>query len=249
MCLTSLPWPHRLEAEGSSDNGRCVNSPPSVGIDQIRDLTTTLKRPPGRSAAAVRALGPADRERVRAAFGGDGAVPLFPFASLVAGARRRPEGGVLFEVFSRGFPLREDRLLVLEDRPADGGFGEPGRLWLGGARGLRAIERATLDAEAHAQLDRIVGRLRRAAVQVAEHRGPAGVDHKAVERRQGIERAMRRQEPLDRDAAQVLAEPAERFEPDAEAPASRYADVLSAVRGVDPSAAALAATAAPAATR
>jgi S1-C subfamily serine protease len=184
-----------------------------IGIDQVRDLMTTLKRAPRVADAASGPVGPVDREAVRSVLTSTEGTPLFPFGPLVAAARVLPSSALAYEVYTRSFPLDDTRLLVVEDLPSDKEFGDVGRVYLGNARGLRAWDRATLDADAQAQLSRIVGRLRAAAVATARFRAADVSTSKGHKRRRAIERELRRQTAVDRDVAQALLDLADRLGP------------------------------------
>ena len=75
-----------------------------IGIDQVRDLMTTLKRSARGPQEDLVALTGAP-EKLRAALG-----PLkemfFPFGGLVANIRMRPDGTLLFALILEGFPPR-----------------------------------------------------------------------------------------------------------------------------------------------
>ncbi|HZU83655.1 MAG TPA: S1C family serine protease, partial [Polyangiaceae bacterium] len=184
-----------------------------VGIDQVRDLMTTLKRAPRVADAAQGAVGASDRESVRAALAGPGSSPFFPFGPLVAAARVTPSGALAYEVYSRSFPLADERLLVVEDLPSESGFGEIWRVYLGNARGLRPCDRTSLDADAQAQLARIVARLRAGAVATSRFRTVDVSTSKGHKRRQAIERDLQRQAAVDRDVAQALLDLSDRLGP------------------------------------
>ncbi len=105
---------------------------------------TTLKRSPRRDHSDVSAL---DRKaRNRLVTGLEGAIdPFFPFDGVVAVARPRSDGALIFEVMSPGFPLRSiagpRRRGPAGRRPAEA-YGELGRIWVGGSFGLKAYPRA-----------------------------------------------------------------------------------------------------------
>ena len=88
-----------------------------VGIDQVRDLMATLKRAPRVATSDGAAPGSAERALVTASLGAPSGSPFFPFGPLVASVRPLPGGALVYEVYSRGFPLRDERLLVVEDLP------------------------------------------------------------------------------------------------------------------------------------
>jgi serine protease Do len=202
---------HAGYAEGSALNV-------VVGIDQVRDLMTTLKRTPRIHADAV-ALGPKDRAQLSVERApGD---PFFPFGALTASVRPRSDGALLFEVMSRDFPLRTHPIMVIEDLPAHTGpgndpFGELGRIWFGGPQGLKTYARTDLDAETQAQLGRVLDLLRHDAVQTFAWRvstreaTPNREKFDAVAR---LERTLRRNQLAHREPAQNMAELAERLGP------------------------------------
>jgi serine protease Do len=205
---------HAGYAEGSALNV-------VVGIDQVRDLMTTLKRTPRAHGDAV-ALGAKDRAQL--VTDGSRADPFFPFGALTAAVRSRSDGALLFEVLSRDFPLRTHPIVVLEDLPARPGagpeqgdaFGEPGRIWFGAPSGLKAYARADLDADTQAQLVRVLDLLRRDAMQTFAWRTSSKEGSQSRERFDAVarlERTLRRNQLANREPAQVVAEMAERLAP------------------------------------
>jgi hypothetical protein len=143
-----------------------------------------------------------------------------------------PDGGaLLFEVYSRGFPLHDERLLVLQDladppskeRGPEATFGHLGRVFLGNRRGLRAWSPASLDADAQAQLRRIVARLRVGALSTVRYRAVDPSTRQGVQKLQSLERSRERQAALDRDAAQSLGDLADRLGPKEGEPITPYA--------------------------
>src|SRR5207249_4790996 len=84
---------------------------------------------------------------------------------------------------------------------------------LGNGRGLRAWERNALDADAQAQLARILSRLRGGAVAAARYRIAGTSTSKGHKQRQAIERQLARQGAVDRDLAQTLTDLADRLGP------------------------------------
>jgi CBS domain-containing protein len=85
-----------------------------IGIDQLRELLTTLERPrhPQPEQGMV-SLDAAPRERVstRARVAGGS---FFPFGTLVAATHSRPDGALVFELKSRDFPLQTNPVLVID---------------------------------------------------------------------------------------------------------------------------------------
>ena len=187
-----------------------------IGVDQLRDLMANLRRAPrvGDPAADLSAR---DRDALAAVVGSE-TQAFFPFGNLVAVARKPPgegedAGALLLEVYSRGFPLRDDRLLVLQDLPDGAAFGRVGALYLGNRRGLRAVHPSELDADAQAQLHRIVARLRAGELAAVRFRAVDGSTREGVKKLQSMERVRDRQAATDRDAAQALGDLADRLGP------------------------------------
>jgi serine protease Do len=202
-----------------------------VGIDQVREMMTTLKRPQRVADAARGLIGADDRKVVREALGGPAASSFFPFGPLVATTRQLPSGALVFEVYSRGFPLDDGRMAVIEDLPSDKGFGDTGRVYLGNGRGLRLWERSALDAETQAQLARVVGRLRAGAVATARFRSVDVSTNKGHKHRRAIERELAREGAVDRDVAQLLVDLADRLGPKPGDRVFSYREALDAAGG------------------
>ena len=202
-----------------------------VGVDQLRDLLTTLKR----AGAAARAdpaasLDPADRATVRTSALGP-AAPFFPFGSLVATVRARDDGALVFELMGKDFPVQSGPVLVLEDLPAaEVGFGQLGRVWAGNRQGLREVVHSGLDAEGQAIVAKLLDALRRDALLAARHRSAARHGMSSRQRFQEVarlERSLRRSSSSRQDLAQSAAELAEHLCPGtADAPGT-LADALS----------------------
>ena len=138
-----------------------------IGIDQVRDLMTTLKRSAREPREDLVALSGA-REKLHAVLG-----PLaelfFPFGGLVANIRARPDGMLLFSLFPRDFPLSSDPLLVsgLDPTGDPSELGAPGRIWVGAPRGLKDYPWAALLPEVQAQLTRALDEMAGDAVAYA----------------------------------------------------------------------------------
>jgi S1-C subfamily serine protease len=188
-----------------------------VGVDQLRDLLTTLKRP-GIAARADPAanLDPAERAALLASARGTEA-PFFPFGSLVAAVRARDDGALVFQLMGKDFPVLSGPVLVVEDLPAaDESFGRLGRIWAGNRQGLREVVHATLDAEGQALVAKLLDALRHDAILAARHRSAARQGMSSRQRFQELarlERSLRRSSSSRQDLAQVATELAERLCP------------------------------------
>jgi hypothetical protein len=188
-----------------------------VAIDQVRNMMTTLKRSARRDRTEVSAL---DRKaRTRLISGLEGAIdPFFPFDGAVAVARARSDGAVIFEVMSPSFPVRSTPALVLEDLPEGQpeGYGELGRVWVGGRFGLKAYPRGGLDADGQALIERVLEGLRAnagLALELRTAQGQAARDREHYEHMGKLERQLRRAAAAQTDLANNLSELAERLSP------------------------------------
>jgi S1-C subfamily serine protease len=168
-----------------------------VGIDQLRDLMTTLKRTPRTHGEANAVLDAATRNAL-ARQAADSGVPFFPFGNLAARVRPRADGALVFEVFARDFPFHTTPLFAFEDLAQAGGFGDIGRLWFGGRGGVKPYARADLDADAQATVMRAVEVLRRDALAFLGNRAAAS---KPPQTRQAFELAARAERSLGRTVA------------------------------------------------
>lgn len=184
-----------------------------VGIDQVRDLMTNLRRTPRRAAEESAPLDTAARVHV-AKRAEATATPFFPFGSRTAAVYPRADGALLFALYDQDFPRKVHPLVVLEDLPsrAPGDFGELGRVWFGGERGLREQPRAQQDAELQGQLAGLLDALRRDATLTFSFQEALPT---AAESRQAFEATARIRKALDRtinahrglsDAAAELAD-------------------------------------------
>jgi S1-C subfamily serine protease len=187
-----------------------------IGIDQVRNLMTSLKRSAPERQQDLVALDGA-REKIRAALG-----PLkelfFPFGSLVANIRARPDGSLLFALFSKEFPFASDPLLVLDSGAtgAPSGFGVPARIWVGAPRGLKDYEWLALQPDVQAQLGRAFDDLASAATAFAALREARETD---LQSRQSADHIVRLSKAFARatatrgDTVQSIQEIAEKLGP------------------------------------
>src|SRR5579863_7262973 len=138
-----------------------------IGIDQVRDLMITLKRSARGSQEDLVALGET-REKIQTAL-----EPLkemfFPFGGRVANIRARPDGALLFALFSKDFPLTSDPLLVLESSAtgAPTNLGVPGRVWVGAPRGLKDYEWPALPSDVQTLLTQALDEMANDAIAYA----------------------------------------------------------------------------------
>ena len=208
-----------FELVGVYHAGYAGNTPLNVvvAIDQVRDMMTTLKKSPRRDRTEVSAL---DRKaRTRLVTGLDGAIDtFFPFDGAVAVARGRSDGALIFEVMSPAFPIRSTPALVLEDLPEGQpeGYGELGRVWVGGKFGLKAYPKGGLDADGQALVERVLDGLRTnagLALDLRTAQGQAARDREHYEHMGKLERQLRRAAGAQTDLASSMGDLVERLAP------------------------------------
>ncbi|HZS41323.1 MAG TPA: serine protease [Polyangia bacterium] len=203
-----------------------------VGIDQVRDLMTTLKRT--KRGGEAQSLDARERRKLEAALSEPGA-QFFPFGGATASVRQRSDGALIFELMSRDFPLKTHPMVALEDLPAGDApadpFGELGRIWFGGTVGLKSYARSELDGDAQAAVTHLLDGLRRDALLAFEYRAAAREGQRSRERYEHmsrLERALKRAAAAQRDQTQALTDLAERLQPHGAETAAPMAEVLTA---------------------
>ncbi len=136
-----------------------------VGIDQIRDLMTTLKRDSKPRPENLISLDSGARTRLYS-LAKKAPEPFFPLGSMTAAVRTRADGTLIYELLNRSFPSRSYPVFVIEDLPSIGGnlFGQFGRVWIGNRQGLKIFNKLKADAETQAQLDKLLDGLRQVSI-------------------------------------------------------------------------------------
>jgi hypothetical protein len=212
-----------------------------VGIDQVRDLMTTLERAPRARVAETAALDGDARQRFDDAVTVEGEV-FFPFGGNVAVVRRGGAGALLFEVLARDFPAIVEPIAILEDLPPTepASFGSLGRIWFGSTRGLKPYAPVSVgdtgaapapDPETELPIARALDALRRDAMAHVAYRRQ---QRQAAVSRQTAEEVARTGKSLARTAAsridllQALADAGERFGPAYGDPVTHLAEILRA---------------------
>ncbi len=192
-----------------------------VGIDQLRDLMTTLKRTPHGHGEAVAALDDAARATLaRQAVAAPWNEPFYPFGPFAAAVRPRSDGALVFEVFRHDFPFHTTPLFAFEDLAARASFGDIGRVWFGGAGGIKTYARSDLDADAQAAVMHTVEAMRRDAVAFFANRAATTTPKTRAEfeRAERAERTLSRTVAGRRELAATLADVADRLAPRAPEP-------------------------------
>jgi serine protease Do len=215
---------HAGYSEGSALNA-------VIGIDQVRELMSTLKRSAhDRDDHAVAVDGEA-RRRIAGelAEGGDA---FFPVGAQIAMARLGAGGALLYALYPKDFPATDQPALVLEDLPASeaAAFGALGRVWLGSPRGLKRYDLAFFDAEGQANLKRALAALRGDLAARLDYRaaavGPESRQAESALRQAGKQLA--RAAAARADLLQAVTDLAERFAPSGEERGARLASLSRA---------------------
>jgi S1-C subfamily serine protease len=187
-----------------------------IGIDQVRDLMSTLKRSARERQQELVAWDGA-REKIQAALGPQKEL-FFPFGGLVANIRSRPDGSLVFALFSKDFPLASDPLLVLDSGTisAPSGLGAPARIWVGAPRGLKDYEWPALQPDVQAQLGRAFDELASAAIAYGALKEARETDlpsRQSADRITRLSKAFSRATASRTDTVQTIQEMAEKLAP------------------------------------
>jgi len=184
-----------------------------VGIDQLAEFMKKKRRIPRAIATegSPGAPGLTERGRIKDALAA-GTLPLFDVGGLVIRVEMN-DGALLYHVYSRQFPLDDRRVVVVEDLPKTGAFGELGRLWVLGATGWREWPPSALGADERDLVQRIGDTIRLQVLHTLDYRHAVANPASADERRRGreVSRTIARDMPLARDLANSLMETADRL--------------------------------------
>ena len=186
----------------------------AVGIDELRELVTTLRPRSKKKHRQVR-LGLSHRRQVLAWLGGKAVTPMIPFGGHTVGLRVAGQR-LLWDVYPRGFPLSGWRRVVMEDWPAARTFGRVGRLWFGGDSGLRLRTFTELKPGEQHLVSVTLEMMRRHLLRVLCHRREQPLSRKSRarhERLRALERHMARDRNQQRARLKALLELAARHAP------------------------------------
>ncbi|MFO0579697.1 MAG: serine protease [Polyangia bacterium] len=199
-----------------------------VGIDQLRDFMLTLKRTKSAAATGDMVQNTARRAELEQALATPAFVPFFAFGPL--SFLVRPSGkSFLFEVFSRRFPLDDQRVALIVDQAGPDGAGALARVWLGNDQGYKALDLTKLAADEQRRLQTVLSRLHALAGSMLRYRQLSrkmGTGRGAQAERTGLQRVITREATGDPDLAQALQDLAEQFGPHPTDPTLSYTDVL-----------------------
>lgn len=187
-----------------------------VGIDQLRDLMAKKRRVP-RAPSEAAALGAGERRKLEG--GLTGTLPLFEFGGLSILAERLEGGTLRYHVYGRSFPLDARRTAVLDDLPAEGGFGELGRLAVHGEGTWRELTVANLGDDERDLLRRMVETFRLHMLWVLEYRRViAGQTPEDRRRGRELQRSLDRQTMPARELVASFRDLVERLAPTKDPP-------------------------------
>ena len=185
----------------------------AVGVDEIRELVTTLRPRRGKKHRQVR-LTPKHRRKVLRWLGGKAVTPMIPFGGHTVGLRSAGQR-LLWDVYPRSFPLDSWRRVVIEDRPAPT-FGRVGRIWFGGETGLRQRAFTELKPGEQHTASVALGMMQRHLLRVLQYRRERPQSRKSRarhERLRALERAMGRDRNKQRAQLRALTDLAARHAP------------------------------------
>jgi serine protease Do len=184
-----------------------------VGIDDLRELMTTLK-PRRRTRGRQRELTAADRRRLLIRLRDPSMTPLVPLGGRVLWVRTVGDR-LLYDIFSKAFPLADRREAVLEDLPSTG-FGRLGRIWFGGETGLAEQTFSALKPDEQRRLAQLVRSIRQHLFLVLELRRKEAEGRRsraAYDRLQQLRRRMGLERPALKLQVRWLADIAARYAP------------------------------------
>lgn len=204
-----------------------------IAIEPLRELMYQLKRAPQpQGMALLEPLTESERRaRIHGALGDKLAVPYVSLGTLPV--RLHAVGrGLLFEIFSKRFPLDDRRVALILDAHGEGGAGKLQRVWFGGERGFRSYAADALDAETAGVVGRVLQRLYEVANSTLSYRETAGRvadSQKALQQRTSLQRVLSRAAAQDGDLAQLLSDLARDKAPASAATALPIAEVFSQI--------------------
>ena len=201
-----------------------------IAIEQVRELMLQLKpgvRPNGVSGSETLSES-ARRLQIQQALADKSAVPFIRLGPLMVQVHSVGET-LVFQVFSKDYPVDDHRIAVLQDVGGTEGMGKPSMVWIGSARGYRACVAADLDAESSAMLKRVLRRLYELAsstiaYRACIHRAPNS--QQALRHRALLLKTLSQSAMHDTEIAQQLQEFAESKSPPSTENAVSLSDVL-----------------------
>ena len=202
-----------------------------IAIDQLRELMFQLKREPKPQLKIGAELlsEAAQRARLQKALADKDFLPYIRLGSLLVRIHSIRES-LIFEVFTKSFPLDDYRLALLIDTPIADGWGKLQQAWFGNYRGYLSYGGSELDPDTTGTLQRVLQRLyalssstlayREATTRVPDSR-------QEVEQRTALQRTLARAAAQDSELAQQLLDLAADKSPTATVPGITLAEIFS----------------------
>jgi len=202
-----------------------------IAVDQLRELMFQLKREnrPQLAVGLEQLSDSAQRARVQKALTDKDFIPYVGLGPLLV--RLQPLGdNLLFEVFSRRFPLDDHPVALLLDAPAGDGWGRLQQVFFGNHRGYRLYGVSDVDSQAALALKHVLQRIYAQSYSTLAYRqllGRVPTSRQAVDQRIALERALSRAAAQDTDLAQQLLDVAKERSPTTAETALPLAEVFS----------------------
>lgn len=202
-----------------------------IAIDQLRGLMFQLKREarPQPKLGLELLSEAAQRARLQKALADKEFLPYISLGSLLVSLHSVGDS-LIFEVFTKTFPLDDYRLALLLDTPVADGWGKLQKVWFGNNRGYLACHLAALDTDATGTVKRVLQRLYVLASSTLAYREATGRvpdSREAVEQRATLHRALARAAAQDSELAQQLLDLASDNAPTAAEPGLALTEVFA----------------------
>jgi serine protease Do len=187
-----------------------------IAIDQLDELMAHLRpRTPQRPVELSQLPDGERRLRLQRALLDHDYLPYVALGPLLVRVNALGDG-LVFEVYSKKFPLDDVRVALLLAAPTGGSGDRLSRAYFGNHHGYRAYPASELQPESVALVQRVVDRLYALAGQTLSYRqqsSSAPLSRQAVEQRTALLRAMARAAESDPELAQQLLDLATRRAP------------------------------------
>ena len=201
-----------------------------VAIEQLRELMFQLKSgaKPGGTIDSETLSDAALRRQLQHAQTDRSGVPFVRLGSLLVQIQSIGET-LLFQVFSKDFPVDDRRIVVLQDVVSTEGKGTLQTVWFGGDRGYREFAVANLDSGSSAMIRRVLQRLHDLASSTLTYRTylrHAPDSQQSLKQRSRLQKTLAQAAVRDSEFAQQLQELAEDKSPPSTKNAMSLQEVL-----------------------
>jgi serine protease Do len=183
-----------------------------IGIDQLRDLMFTLKRP-ARDAQADHRPGTELRAEFVAGVSKPEFVPYLTLGGLTVGVHLAGQN-LVYEIFSGTFPADARRLALLVDSPSPTAFGQLASLWTADDGQFTAHDPSRLDSEGQARITDLLRRLHEISSTTMRLRALRARASSSRQAQQDLDQELRaasRRSSSDGDLSQAFSDLVERL--------------------------------------